>query len=217
MTCWEYNMPGITCILWEVFLLVKVQHATGFIKRSKTCLWDLKKVFPMTNAVHLYRELIKLAEMLSLTRSNCSFMQNTKCAHLEKDVSHVLANGEITDHRRLLPHSSYLDTLHILFPASLLLASISPWEFLHWHPCSSSPRQRSRSKLRVTAFIFRIYRNMCQWRISWSHDLKGCHVHRVEKVLYSFLFVCGISRSLKSLLIDAWKGQENWWCCKFFY
>lgn len=49
-------MPEITCILLQVFLLVKVQHATDFIKRSKTCLWKLKKAFPMTDA------LIKLAK-----------------------------------------------------------------------------------------------------------------------------------------------------------
>lgn len=84
----------------------------------------------MTNAVHLYGQLIKLAEMLSLTRSNCSLMQNTKCAHPEKEISHLLANSEKTDRHKLLPDSSYLDMLHIIFPASIFLASISLWEVL---------------------------------------------------------------------------------------
>lgn len=43
-------------------------------------------------------------------------MQTKKCAHLEKEISHLLANNnEITDHHKLLPDSSYLDMLHILF------------------------------------------------------------------------------------------------------
>lgn len=68
--------------------------------------------------------------MLSLTRSSFSLTQNVKCAHPEKEISHLLANSEIPDHHKVLPDSSYLDTLHILFPASIFLASTSLWEVL---------------------------------------------------------------------------------------
>lgn len=46
-------------------------------------------------------------------------MQQLKCAHLEKETSHLLANNEITDHHKLFPDYSYLDVLHILFQASI--------------------------------------------------------------------------------------------------
>ena len=71
-------------------------------------------------------------------------MQNTKCAHLEKEISHLLANNEITDHHKLLPDSSYLDMLHILFQASIFLASISLWDPISTHisavPAPARPR-----------------------------------------------------------------------------
>lgn len=57
-------------------------------------------------------------------------MQNIKCVHLEKEISHLLANNEVTDHHKLLPDSSYLDMLHILFQTSIFLANISLWEIL---------------------------------------------------------------------------------------
>lgn len=43
---------------------------------------------------------------------------------------------------------------------------------------------------------------MCQRRVSWSHGLKGCHVHRAERVLCScFLFVTSPDRSVVTLMV----------------
>lgn len=96
-------------------------------------------------------------------------MQNVECAHLEKEVSHLLANGEIIDHHKLFP-DSYLDTLHILFPASKSLWKVLPaLTSLQVQPQPEKQRQAEGNSI----YLQDIWQYVSQKNIleSWSEGL----------------------------------------------
>lgn len=131
-------------------------------------------------------------------------MQNTVCANPEKEISHLLANNEITDHHKLLPDSSYLDMLHILFHASVFRANISLWEILsavtslQFQPQPGWGRIVKQKPAEGNSITFTICDNRDWRRVFRSHSLKEWHVHRAEKGLCSsfFLFVASLDHSV---------------------
>lgn len=164
-------------------------------------------------------------------------MQNMKWIHLAKEISCLTDDNEITDHHKLLPDSVILDMLHILFQASIFLASKSLWEILSLLtspsavPAPAKPGQLSRSQLRITALpsqhvLEKITLELWSERVpgpqSWKglcgsfwfvasldHSIATFKVTHRERPLKTYNASL-VTSSLKSLLIAAGKGQESW-------
>lgn len=138
-------------------------------------------------------------------------MQNMKRTHLEKEISHLLANNEITDHHKLLPDSSYLDMLQILFQVSIFLANESlRRSYLHSHLCISSSSQAwivKQKPAEYNSITFTICGSKYPTRVFWNQGLKNCYVHRAEIIfevllkLSSFLFIASLGHCIVTFKI----------------